>query len=82
MFYAGFSLVFAVKNIIFQKKYRPSESNNIIFILPTDRPYFFFAALPVDQKISCFRLTLEQRFVESCFDVIVLTLHWRNAESV
>ena len=45
--------------ILFFKKHRPYESNNIIFILPTDRPYcfilltdrpYFFAVLPVDQK--------------------------------
>ena len=27
--------------ILFFKKYRPLESNNIIFILPNDRSYFF-----------------------------------------
>ena len=37
--------------ILFLKKYRPWESNNIIFTLPTDRPYFF-AVFPVDQKIN------------------------------
>ena len=74
--------MFAVKNIIFQKN--TDHQNQIILFLfcrPTD-PTFFFAALPLDQKITCFRLMLEQRFVESCSDVIVLTLHWRNAESV
>ena len=36
---------------IFLQKCRPLESNNTIFILPTDRPYLF-AVLPVDQNIN------------------------------
>ena len=40
-----------MQNIIF-KKYRPKESNNIIFILLTYRTYFILAVLPVDQKIN------------------------------
>ena len=39
-----------MQNIIF-KKIPTLKSNNIIVILPTDRPYFF-AVLPVDQKIN------------------------------
>ena len=41
----------------FLKKCRPQDSNNVIFILPTDRPFFFFfcfAVLSVDQKINLF----------------------------
>ena len=36
--------------ISFFKKHRPYESNNIIFILPTNRPYFFL--------LSWFRLII------------------------
>ena len=46
-----------MQNIIFDK-YRPKESDNI-FILPTNRPYFF-AVLPVEQKVkACVRYFLK-----------------------
>ena len=49
--------------ILFLKKYRLKESNNIIFILLTDRPYFF-AVLPVDQKINLLSPSLNFRLKE------------------
>ena len=49
------------RKILFKKKYRPQESNNIIFILPTDRPTLFFwlfACRPKNQLGFALKLTL------------------------
>ena len=45
----GFFSVIAMQNMIFKKKIPTQESDNIIFILPTERPCFL-AVLPVGKK--------------------------------
>ena len=49
----GFTSVFAMEIIIFNKNTDPKNQISLfLFCRPTGRPYFFFAVLPVDQKIN------------------------------
>ena len=61
-----------MQNIIFNK-YRPKESDNI-FILPTNRPYFF-AVLPVEQKVkACVRYFLKINYTSDLITYMKLQL--------